>query len=575
MNDPVELSPPVPGGFWWWAPWLIGVAGLAASIALGWGMHQGERQRVQDRFNLEAEERIKLLRTQFVASIRELELVASLLQSDPRDSYWEDSLKGQLRESGFWDSIAWARMLTAEERDAWQQRMRRRTSDMGFSIRSWDGAAWRKAREDLQYLPVQFLYLKEAASADGPALELGWDLMSRQEWWDLLFEAQELRRPTLNMERQVAPESADRKSHSFQVLVPPRDAVTGDSGFPESTRGYLIATANFDALFAAAMVIADARGASRTLLMQFVRDDNTTFYTHPATLSENPSTPPYQDELRVAGQRWRVLCSPTKTYFQQNRTWTPILWFVSSILMTAIIAGGSSLLIGRAARIERLVASRTSELQTANARLRKAVNRHEQAKEALRESTAAYESLVESLPLNVFRKDREGRIVSANRRFSETLGRPMEEILNKTDEDFFPSESAQKYRQDDLHVMNSGEALEDVETHVRPDGQLLHVRVMKAPARDANNRIVGVQGMFWDVSARIRAEREQRLTDARLRRLVESDLIAVAFTDLDDQILDANDAYLQLAGYDRRDMQRTAGDLSPCPPTRDSTEPRA
>ncbi len=120
--------------------------------------------------------------------------------------------------------------------------------------------------------------------------------------------------------------------------------------------------------------------------------------------------------------------------------------------------------------------------------------------EALLASQAAYQSLVESLPLNVFRKDLDGRIMSANQRFCESVGLPLDDILGKTDLDLFPPESARKYRNDDRHVIETGEVLEDVEENYGSDNQKRYVHVLKAPARDANGRIEGIQGMFWDVT---------------------------------------------------------------------------
>ncbi|MFW6171769.1 MAG: PAS domain-containing protein, partial [Planctomycetota bacterium] len=137
--------------------------------------------------------------------------------------------------------------------------------------------------------------------------------------------------------------------------------------------------------------------------------------------------------------------------------------------------------------------------------LRYAIER-EQAERALRESEVLYQSLVESLPLNVFRKNLQGEIVFANQRFCETVGRPLDELMGKTDHDLFPRELAEKYREDDVRVVNTGQPLEDVEEHRRPDGKLLFVQVLKGPLRNADGRIVGVQGMFWDVSERKRAE---------------------------------------------------------------------
>lgn len=179
---------------------------------------------------------------------------------------------------------------------------------------------------------------------------------------------------------------------------------------------------------------------------------------------------------------------------------------------------------------------------------------HEEAEQARRETEAVYKSLIESLPLNVFRKDLRGRFVDANQRFCDTLGKPLATIVGKSDSDFFPPEQVQKYRRDDTHVMETGEALEDIEAYIKPTGEKLHVQVLKAPVRDAKGRIVGVQGMFWDVTERIRADEAARRSDARFRRVVQASLIGVMVADLDGRVLDANDAFLQIVGYSRDDI---------------------
>ena len=137
--------------------------------------------------------------------------------------------------------------------------------------------------------------------------------------------------------------------------------------------------------------------------------------------------------------------------------------------------------------------------------LRYAIERG-RAERALRESEVLYQSLVESLPLNVFRKNREGQIVFANQGFCDTVGRSLNELVGKTDHDLFARELAEKYHQDDIRVMATGEPLEDVEERRRPDDQMIYVQILKAPVRNAEGQIVGVQGMFWDVSDRKRAE---------------------------------------------------------------------
>ena len=67
------------------------------------------------------------------------------------------------------------------------------------------------------------------------------------------------------------------------------------------------------------------------------------------------------------------------------------------------------------------------------------------AEQGLRYWEAAYTTLIESLPLNIFRKDLEGRIISANPQLCKTLGRPVDEVVGHTDHELFPASQADKY----------------------------------------------------------------------------------------------------------------------------------
>jgi PAS domain S-box-containing protein len=123
-----------------------------------------------------------------------------------------------------------------------------------------------------------------------------------------------------------------------------------------------------------------------------------------------------------------------------------------------------------------------------------------QAEDELRRSETLYRSLVDTLPQNFLRKDMEGRVVFANRQYCATLGRPLKELLGKTDADLFPPELARKYREDDSRVLQTGRAFEAVEAHQPPGKPTIFVRVVKTPIHDADGRTSGVQVLFWEVS---------------------------------------------------------------------------
>jgi PAS domain S-box-containing protein len=151
------------------------------------------------------------------------------------------------------------------------------------------------------------------------------------------------------------------------------------------------------------------------------------------------------------------------------------------------------------------------------------VAQQRKSEEALRASEFFYHSLVETLPQNIFRKDREGRFTFVNRRFCETLGRSAEELLGRGDLDFFPKALAAKYRADDARVMATGEGIDAIEEHVTPDGHIHYVHVMKTPLYDRSGAVIGIQGIFWDETARRRAEKKLEDQNVRLRELAESE----------------------------------------------------
>lgn len=134
--------------------------------------------------------------------------------------------------------------------------------------------------------------------------------------------------------------------------------------------------------------------------------------------------------------------------------------------------------------------------------------RQASTEEQLRDSEALYQSLVENLPQNVFRKDLEGRFTFANQRFCATVGKTLPQILGKTDHDLYPLELAIKYQEDDHRLVRLGGVFEAVEEHQAPGKDKIYVQVVKTVIYDSKRRIVGVQGIFWDVTAQKKAEEE-------------------------------------------------------------------
>jgi PAS domain S-box-containing protein len=151
--------------------------------------------------------------------------------------------------------------------------------------------------------------------------------------------------------------------------------------------------------------------------------------------------------------------------------------------------------------------------------LAKAEVRRKAAEEQLTASEAFYHTLVETLPQNIYRKDLRGRFTFANTRFQTEMGRPLSEIVGKTDFDFFPEDLAERYRRDDQAVIRTGTPFETVEQHVRPGGEKIYVQVMKTAVYDDHDMVIGTQGMFWDVTEK---KRNEQMLEEKNRLLEEA-----------------------------------------------------
>lgn len=173
----------------------------------------------------------------------------------------------------------------------------------------------------------------------------------------------------------------------------------------------------------------------------------------------------------------------------------------------------------------------------------------ERVEKELRDSRALYESLVESLPQNIFRKDRSGRVTFGNARYCASLNRTQSELLGKTDFDLFPEDVARKYVADDQRVMQIRETVDTIEEHYLPDGKRLFVHVVKTPVFNAEGDVVGVQGIFWDVTQEVLAHEAVLHSEKRYRQLTEATMDGIIVLDPAGKVALFNPAAERMFGY--------------------------
>ncbi len=150
------------------------------------------------------------------------------------------------------------------------------------------------------------------------------------------------------------------------------------------------------------------------------------------------------------------------------------------------------------------------------------ISDRKRAEDYLRKSENKYRTLIENLPQKIFYKDRKSVFISCNKNLAYDLRIKPDEIVGKTDYDFFPKELAEKYRADDKRLMDMGKA-EDIEEKYIQDKQEVWIYTIKTPVMDDSGNVAGILGIFWDITERKRAEEKLR---KRERQLLESQRVA-------------------------------------------------
>ncbi len=202
---------------------------------------------------------------------------------------------------------------------------------------------------------------------------------------------------------------------------------------------------------------------------------------------------------------------------------------------------------------------------------------HKEAEAALEEGQALLRAMMDNVPDSIYFKDTQSRFTHISRALAGRLGMTdPREAVGKTDFDFFSDEHARQAFEDEQEVMRTGQPLvgkEEKETWA--DGRIRWVLTTKLPLRDQAGTIIGTFGLSRDITKRKNAEEERarllqreqemrrdleeavallRRSEARFRCLFESSIMGVLVADLTGQILDANDAFLAMVGYDRADL---------------------
>lgn len=178
------------------------------------------------------------------------------------------------------------------------------------------------------------------------------------------------------------------------------------------------------------------------------------------------------------------------------------------------------------------------------------------AEEAEQKSQQMVQTVLNTIPVRVFWKNRDLEYVGCNRLLAQDAGlQSPDEITGKTDFDLSWKSMAEAYRADDRKVIDAGMLkLGYEESQPTEDGRTVWVRTNKVPLRDQNNNIIGVLGSYEDITERRKAARDLQNSEATLKSVLKAAPVGIGLFNDKDGLKWSNDRLSELTGYTREEL---------------------
>lgn len=177
-----------------------------------------------------------------------------------------------------------------------------------------------------------------------------------------------------------------------------------------------------------------------------------------------------------------------------------------------------------------------------------------EAEDELRESRHFLDSIINAIDDPIFVKDEEHRWIDMNSKFCDFVGHSREELLFKSDYDFFPKKQADVFYQKDDQVFKSNKPLVNEEELTSADGKIHTLVTTKTVFSDRVSKRKFLVGVIHDITDQKKVQLALAESEAQYRDIVENSPEMIHSIDSRGIIFFVNRKECELLGYKREEL---------------------
>ncbi len=182
---------------------------------------------------------------------------------------------------------------------------------------------------------------------------------------------------------------------------------------------------------------------------------------------------------------------------------------------------------------------------------------------SLLESKNQLQAILDNLPFMAWLKNKEGKFIAVNKPFANAFNSTVKGLLGKDDFDICPKELAEKYRADDVLIMDNRETM-SCEEIIKVNDKDRLFETFKTPIFDKNGNVIGTTGLARDITESKELHNSLIESKKQLKAILDNMPYMAWLKDEESRYIAVNEAFAKSIGLTPEDVAgKTDFDIHP------------